>query len=135
MAAPLVTQPSVVPTPVFSESKLQPKRRFSRRVVVAGLLGLGGVLAAGGLSTWLVLSKRGFVSATSSTPTPVKVAPGTTFVTYKGHLRRVYTVAWEPKGLHIASGGANNKVRVWDATIGNTLVTYTEHSQTVYSLP
>src|SRR5205823_4426715 len=35
MAAPFVTQPTVVSTPVFSESKLQPGRRVSRRLVVA----------------------------------------------------------------------------------------------------
>ncbi|HEX9068233.1 MAG TPA: hypothetical protein VF807_05650, partial [Ktedonobacterales bacterium] len=70
---------------------------------------------------------------------------GATALTYKDHHAPVWAVAWSPDGKRIASGtgeaGAqgpnyvNNGVRVWDATTGQTLVTFTAHAKNqVYAL-
>ena len=62
---------------------------------------------------------------------------GHTLLTYRGHpwvLKRVnwaptiYTIAWSPEGLRLASGGVGTDVRVWDATTGQDIITYTGHS-------
>lgn len=91
-------------------------RRHSRRAVLVGLIGLGSVLAAGGAGAWFVLERRGFASANppALTPTPV-IAPGTTFVTYNGHMNQVYALAWHPRTQHLVSSGKDDKARVWDA--------------------
>jgi WD40 repeat protein len=70
---------------------------------------------------------------------------GTTALTYTDHHAPVWAVAWSPDGKRIASGtgeaGAqgpnyvNNGARVWDATTGQTLVTFTAHGKNqVYAL-
>jgi WD40 repeat protein len=55
-------------------------------------------------------------------------------MTYRGHhtdspglQALVECVAWEPTGTRIASGGGDFTAQVWDATTGNTLLTYREH--------
>jgi eukaryotic-like serine/threonine-protein kinase len=46
----------------------------------------------------------------------------------------VLTLAWSPDGKHIASGGADGTVQVWSATIGQTSLTYSGHSASVYAV-
>jgi len=62
---------------------------------------------------------------------------GESLLTYRGHTRllnainlqaTVYTVAWACDGLRIASAGDGTTVRVWNATTGQTLTLYQEHS-------
>jgi len=57
--------------------------------------------------------------------------------TYRGHTRllnvaniqaTVYTVAWAPEGLRIASAGDGTQVQVWNATTGQILTRYQGHS-------
>jgi WD40 repeat protein/nucleoside phosphorylase len=40
----------------------------------------------------------------------------------------IYTLAWSPEGLRIASGGSGPKVHVWSAATGQTLALYEGHS-------
>jgi WD40 repeat protein/nucleoside phosphorylase len=60
-----------------------------------------------------------------------------TLLTYRGHawlfkkvnwLPKIYTIAWSPEGLRLGSAGDGRKVYVWDATTGQTITEYQEHS-------
>jgi len=60
-----------------------------------------------------------------------------TLLTYRGHawlfekvnwLPKIYTMAWSPEGLRLASAGDGRKVYVWDATTGQTITEYEGHS-------
>ncbi len=62
---------------------------------------------------------------------------GESLLTYRGHTRllnkinlqaTVYTVAWAPEGLRIASAGDGANVYVWNAATGQTLTLYQGHS-------
>jgi WD40 repeat protein len=48
--------------------------------------------------------------------------------------KKVNTIAWSPDGKYIASGGEDNKVRVWNAANGNPVLTYAEHSSSITSV-
>src|SRR6266480_2169591 len=41
----------------------------------------------------------------------------------------VNAVAWSPNGLRIASGADDERVHIWDASTGNTLITYRGHDE------
>lgn len=58
-------------------------------------------------------------------------------VNYHGHTRLlnkvnhqalIYTAAWSPEGLRIASAGSGSNVSLWNAATGQTLTLYREHS-------
>ncbi|MDQ2902309.1 MAG: hypothetical protein M3Y81_01990 [Chloroflexota bacterium] len=60
-----------------------------------------------------------------------------TVLTYRGHawlfekvnwLPKIYTIAWSPEGLRLASAGDGRKVYVWDATTGQTITQYEGHT-------
>lgn len=60
-----------------------------------------------------------------------------TLLTYRGHewlfqkvnwLPTIYALAWSPLGGRIASAGDGRKVYVWDATDGETISEYEEHT-------
>ncbi len=134
MREPFPGQP-VTPTNGTSSSK--PPQQHSRRTVLVGLLGLGSILAAGGVGAWFVLESHGHASANTPTPTPRPIIePGTTFVTYRGDTNQVYGVAWQPRGQHIVSGGKDDKAHVWDATTsdGKDVYTFIAHSGSVNGL-
>jgi len=131
--------PATTPTPPFvnpEQDYLPPapppkqERHLSRRTFAFGLAGLVGLGAASGLTFWIVSSRHGPVIANPGTPAP---APGTIYVTYKGHTGAVYTLAWTFKGNHIASGGQDHRVRVWDPISpgGHDLYTFLGHSGSV----
>jgi serine/threonine protein kinase len=102
----------------------QPQQRMTRRAVVAGIAGLG-ILGAGG--TLFALVKK-FQSPPLE---PSKPKPGTTFVTYTGHIYPVYTAAWSNDGRYIASGGSDTTVQIWHAADGQQLLVYRGHSAPV----
>ena len=122
--APQPVRPPVAPPFEYPERGYFPpappqqpeqKRGVSRRTFAFGLAGLVGLAAVGGVAfgieSWLH-SRSG-----ASTPTPTLTTtpnPGTTYLTYTQHTGAVYTLAWTPKGNHIASGGQDHQVRVWD---------------------
>lgn len=75
--------------------------------------------------------------STQTTGTPLAPVPtiSTAHLTYNAHLRAVNTVMWSPDGKDIASSTsgagiapvrANNSVKVWDATTGQTILTFTQ---------
>ncbi len=51
----------------------------------------------------------------SSRPKASKVSIGTTLLTYRGHSKFVFAVAWSPDGTRLASGSSDNTVQVWQA--------------------
>ena len=62
---------------------------------------------------------------------------GHTLLTYRGHpwvlknfnmAPTIYTIAWSPEGLRLASAGVGTAVRVWDAATGQDIIIYTGHS-------
>jgi eukaryotic-like serine/threonine-protein kinase len=102
---------------------------LSRRTVLRHLGGL--VLVGGGLAP--------FISACDS-PSPAPTifqaltSPplGTLPYTYRGHSKRVHSVAWSPDCQRIASASQDGTVQVWDAATGSTLFTYWGHSTIKY---
>ncbi|HXZ03598.1 MAG TPA: protein kinase [Ktedonobacteraceae bacterium] len=134
---PVVPEPGITPEPVLPPPKVEPSRGISRRAVVVGLVGLGCVAVAGG-AAWVIVSKQNpFAFGVGPTPTPTPIptpVPGTTFVTYRGHTRPVYTVAWAPNGQYISSGGDDHLVKIWSPTAGKDEYTYLRHSGSVNAL-
>jgi eukaryotic-like serine/threonine-protein kinase len=118
-------------------SNTHPRRRISRRAVLFGLAGVAiGSAVSNGL--WIAKSAGVFESKTLThlTPatTPILPLPGTTLYTFTGHTGSVLSAAWSPDGYRIASGSADNTVKVWDATTGWHEFTYPGHKDWVWSV-
>lgn len=61
------------------------------------------------------------VPKTPSSPGILATSP-VAHLTYRGHSEKVHMLAWSPDGHAIASSSADETVRVWDASSGQTLV-------------
>jgi WD40 repeat protein len=157
-----ITEPPVIyPLPGASnianvhtrgQDTLEPgKHRISRRLVVAGLV---GIAAASAGITWLAfaydqamhtrasssISSSGnttvtnHISSTStptqpqftatSRPNPTSQPTLSTPFVYRGHNNTIYTVAWSPDSTRIASAGIGATVHIWDSTTGDHLLVY-----------
>ncbi|KAH8871373.1 Periodic tryptophan protein 2 like [Schistosoma japonicum] len=44
------------------------------------------------------------------------------------HSKEMTSLAYSPDGLHLATGGYDNKVKVWRVSNGRSIVTFTEHT-------
>jgi eukaryotic-like serine/threonine-protein kinase len=53
---------------------------------------------------------------------------------FQGHTDAVTGVVWSPDGKRLASASADGTVRVWDASSGQTLLTYESHTDYVKSV-
>jgi WD40 repeat protein len=53
---------------------------------------------------------------------------------YGAHERAVKTLAWSPDGQHIASGGDDALLRIWQPSTGRDVFTYAGHAQWIRSL-
>ncbi|KAM6894090.1 PWP2 small subunit processome component [Xenentodon cancila] len=49
----------------------------------------------------------------------------------QGHLNNMASLAYSPDGQHIATGGDDGKVKVWNTNSGLCFVTFTEHTSSV----
>jgi len=58
-----------------------------------------------------------------------RATAGQMILTCSGHVGRAWWVSWSPNGKRLASGGADNTVRVWDATTGEELYQFQTPSQ------
>ncbi len=56
------------------------------------------------------------------------LTPGTVLSIYRGHSERVAALSWSPDGRYITSGSWDKTVHIWDARMGSTLLTYSNHS-------
>ena len=136
IVTPPVASPFVNPERGNLPGASPPKqeRHLSRRTVAFGLTGLVGLAVAGGAAFGIVSWLRGRgLAVTATPPPPPPPVPGTVFVTYTHHTDAVYTLAWTSKGNHIASGGHDHQVRVWDPVSpgGKDLYTFLGHSGSV----
>src|SRR6266566_2960270 len=135
---------------------------ISRRTVVTGLAGLGGLTIAGG---GIALLLRALEAAPSVPPQPVSLpstpatpALGTTrYLVYRGHSAAVDAVAWRnpvwgagtlpggqvmpntggEAGLNnsrIASASEDQTVQVWDAATGSNPIIYRGHTDYVFAV-
>ncbi len=105
------------------------RHRFSRRVMLGGLVGLVGAGVAGCSSPFGPAQATPTATHTppsalpSPTPTPTPAPLGTTLYTYRGHSNRVNAVVWAPDGSRIASGSEiDTTVQIWDALSGANVV-------------
>jgi len=80
----------------------------------------GGTGGIGGATNTPVHQSHATPTSTSSTK---NATIGTTVYTY--HQSELYSMAWSPDSRRIASSG--NQVKVWDATTGGNVFTYTPH--------
>jgi len=118
-----------------------PVPRPSRRTVL-GLFGLAALGATTGVLA-LVLTNQGPEGGKKPTPTPKPAATpiptkNKAVYTYPGHKDEVFTAAWSPNGLYVASAGGNihsrlgdTRVHVWDARTVRERYMYPGHSHVV----
>ena len=52
--------------------------------------------------------------------------------TFKSHLRHIYLVAFSPNGKTLASGGADDTIKLWDIATKQEIATLTGHSGNIY---
>lgn len=143
--------------PITRDESSAPRRSYSRRAVLVGIVALAA--AAGSGLTWLALAqKTGFVpthnltttpgstqiathSATSTPPTqtttpgPTATSSsriGTRISTYRGHSNFVYGVTWASlDGQRIASAGLDTSVQDWNSNPPNSRYFIYHHSNSV----
>ncbi|HEX7734421.1 MAG TPA: protein kinase, partial [Ktedonobacteraceae bacterium] len=126
---PITPIPDILRTPDAAtpaeEIKSEARRaRFSRRIILAGLMGAGVVLV-GGASTLAFLHR-------SPAPPPRKPQrPSRLRYIYRGHTALVTGVAWSPDGTRLASASHDRTVQVWNASNGSALFSYQGHSSKV----
>ena len=62
------------------------------------------------------------------------LATGTARKSLLGHQSAIYSVAIDPNGTTIASSGADNTIKLWNAQTGELIDTLTGHQNLVISL-
>ena len=76
------------------------------------------------------------LSAVSHSSQPATITPHqeNSFSTDRSPTTMIYAVAWSPNRRHIASGGHDSTVQVWDATTGVTSFIYRGHAAGVTAI-
>jgi WD40 repeat protein len=135
---PISSPASAMNTPVLEQKETtalpfqQPHKGVSRRAVLVGLAGVAIVGAVGG---GFALLTHPFGAQTAIQPGSVPLTTkGATLYTFHGHNGWVWSAAWSPDALRIASASADGTAQVWDATTGDHLTVYSGHSDSVYDV-
>ncbi|HLZ60736.1 MAG TPA: serine/threonine-protein kinase [Ktedonosporobacter sp.] len=92
--------------PSVGQPQRSRKHTITRRKAIVGIT--GALVAIGGGASLIH-------SMTAASPADM---------TYTGHKSEVHAVAWAPDGQRIASGDKQGIVHIWEASTGNTLLTY-----------
>jgi Novel STAND NTPase 1/WD domain, G-beta repeat/Trypsin-like peptidase domain/TIR domain len=100
------------------QQEAQQRKRYTRRNVLVGLVGLGLAVSTAAASRLLFKGNTALLLPDS----------------YPGHSNAVLSVAWSPDGKRLASASYDQTVRVWDASSGQPLLTYTGHTDAVNSV-
>jgi WD40 repeat protein len=114
-------------TQLVQSGKVARRQPRSRRTVLLGLAGLGGVaaLGIGGFLFFRSHPVQPFHTIKLNLPLPI---------IYHGHTDFVTSIAWSPDGKRLASAGADKTVRIWDLTANAPIFTYFGHSGAVLSV-
>lgn len=51
-----------------------------------------------------------------------------------GHTRAITALSWSPDGAYLASGSLDSTVKIWEATTGRLIQTYTGHKTAIHAL-
>lgn len=105
------------PSPARGKAPFPP--RLSRRAALFGIAGWAGLAALGIGDLWYALS-------------PHYAPLGSILYLLNADSDTIRAVAW--KGERIASASDDKTVKVWDATTGSHLITYTGHSDKVQAV-
>jgi WD40 repeat protein/transcriptional regulator with XRE-family HTH domain len=112
--------------PVIPSTSLPPAgqtHRLTRRAILIGALGAGGLIVGG--MVYAIFHDR-TAPPTSHIPTRGKI-----LYTYHGHTAGMDALAWSPNGKRIATASEDYTAQVWDATSGKDVVIYRGHSSFV----
>jgi eukaryotic-like serine/threonine-protein kinase len=148
--------------PLYTPPVPQANQGISRRTFVLGMTGIAALVVAGGAFVlWetshqsngpgpvtqetpvATTTKQGPVQSTptatqaTTQPDPTSApgpAIGTTFVVYHGHSGQVNADTWSPDGNHVATGGQDTTVQVWNALTGGNVVVYRGHTKWVWAV-
>ncbi len=100
--------------------------RATRRNILLGLGVVATTLVGGELLWRTMLSPLPFPASANLHSTDSSM-----LYEYQGHSDAVWSAAWSPDGLNIASGSLDKTVQVWDAFTGRNLVVHRGHTQGV----
>ncbi len=93
---------------------------LSRRLFLQSLTGFIVTLSINGCSPVVP-------SSSTTIPTPTPRPYGSFISSYRGHTKRVTTIAWSPNGANIASGSLDKTVQVWPTNSTNHRLPFVYH--------
>jgi len=118
-ATPTVPPSNAEPMiPSALQQPAQSPRRFNRRNLLIGGLGIVGLIAVGGGAIYVYLHNP-FAPPTSHPPISRK-----RLFTYPGQTVEIRALAWSPNGKRIASASNDYTAQIWDALTGESPLVY-----------
>src|SRR6266568_3176284 len=108
-----------------SSADSRPKKRFSRRTLLAWFSGIAVAEVVASGVTWESFVQK-FEVVFANRP-----LIGTLLYQYSPSSSIVKSVDWSPDGTHLASGSLDKTVQVWDVSTGRLLLDYTGHADIV----